>query len=245
MKTMVDTDEELAPVRLRRVVVTTDGSPAPHVAVGAAADLAHRALTSLRLLSPVTARPNIVGADCDGMLRVVARSVRDGALHAPSRPVLVVGDDSGRWPPAHIMVAFDHTPASRAAARWGALVARVYPEATLELVEVVGHTPIDAPDMGFGDLIESEHVHIEEHAAALEPLAGRPVTASMVVSDDVAAELVARARSQPGPTLVVVGTRGRGPLQRLLLGSVSTRLLHEAWVPLLVVPEREERAQVA
>jgi nucleotide-binding universal stress UspA family protein len=40
--------------------------------------------------------------------------------------------------------------------------------------------------------------------------------------------------------LMVVGSRGYGPLQRVLLGSVSTSLVHSAPCPVMVVPRTAE-----
>ena len=40
--------------------------------------------------------------------------------------------------------------------------------------------------------------------------------------------------------LMVVGSRGYGPLQRVLLGSVSTSLMHSAPCPVMVVPRTAE-----
>ena len=45
-------------------------------------------------------------------------------------------------------------------------------------------------------------------------------------------ELVAELK----PDLLIVGSRGHGPVRRLLLGSVSTQLTHQSPVPVLVVP---------
>ncbi len=41
-------------------------------------------------------------------------------------------------------------------------------------------------------------------------------------------------------TILVVGSRGYGPLRRVLLGSVSTQLVKSAPCPVLVVPRGTE-----
>ncbi len=50
-----------------------------------------------------------------------------------------------------------------------------------------------------------------------------------------------RGRS-PSTDLLVVGSRGYGPVLRVLLGSVSTRLIHIAPCPVLVIPRPEPAA---
>jgi nucleotide-binding universal stress UspA family protein len=51
-----------------------------------------------------------------------------------------------------------------------------------------------------------------------------------------AAHAIADAAKEAGADLIVVGTRGQGPISGLLLGSVTHRLLHVAPSPVLVVP---------
>lgn len=56
-----------------------------------------------------------------------------------------------------------------------------------------------------------------------------------------AARVIAEAAQDEGAEVIVVGTRGRGPLAGALLGSVTQRLLHVAPCPVLAVPTRNGR----
>ena len=51
-----------------------------------------------------------------------------------------------------------------------------------------------------------------------------------------AAHAIADAAKDSGADLIVVGTRGQGPITGLLLGSVTNRLLHISSCPVLAVP---------
>ncbi|MEP7119188.1 MAG: universal stress protein, partial [Acidobacteriota bacterium] len=55
-----------------------------------------------------------------------------------------------------------------------------------------------------------------------------------VVGDDVAAQIAAQAEGLHCDALVM-GTRGLGPVQSLLLGSITLKVIHLADVPVTLI----------
>jgi nucleotide-binding universal stress UspA family protein len=60
-----------------------------------------------------------------------------------------------------------------------------------------------------------------------------------------AAHVIAEIAKEERADLIVVGTRGHGPLPGLLLGSVAHRLVQIAHCPVLVVPTTVARASAS
>lgn len=165
--------------------------------------------------------------------RALLGSVAEGVLHGAPCAALVAPRgyaDHGHGPFATIAVAYDGTPESEAALQR----ARELAEASRAIVRLltvvappvalpggVGYTPIDPPDP---EKVIREGVAAIGDAVPVEGrrLDGAPATALAKACGDV--------------DLLVAGSRGYGPVMRVLLGSVSTRLIGAAPCPVLVVP---------
>ena len=179
----------------------------------------------------------VVGSrDLGALRRLLAGSVSTHVLHSTHRPVLIVRGGPDCWPPAHVVVGFDRSPASHRAAAVAAAMARLYSDATVELVEVTPDPPQQASMyFSFSEGMKVEHALLDLTAEVLEHDAGHTVTAT-VAKGDPGSALVAHAADRTGPSLIAVGTRGLGGVRRFFLGSVSTKILHSGHTPLLVVP---------
>jgi nucleotide-binding universal stress UspA family protein len=179
----------------------------------------------------------VVGSAHHGRVgRVLAGDVTAGTLHGAPCPVLVAprGQLEYGRPLQTIGVGFDGSPESRAALELAREIAMAV-GAHLRVIDVVvppdvgGPFPAYRPDW-------AEHAHIrreeaEERLAAVLAELGDIATGEIPFGDP-AREL---AHAADHLDLLVVGSRGYGPLRRLMLGSTSSKLVHEAPCPVLVL----------
>ncbi len=85
------------------------------------------------------------------------------------------------------------------------------------------------------ELIRQAERALADRADGLQGRAGaRPQVRAAIGS--AAAVLLEAAEEGGEPTLIAVGHRGAGLIDRLRLGSVSTTVLHAAQGPVLIVP---------
>jgi nucleotide-binding universal stress UspA family protein len=172
------------------------------------------------------------------MGRLFLGSVSEGLVHRSTRPMLLVHGDASCWPPRTVVAAVDGSGESARAAELGAAVAA----AAGAVVELVHAVPRDAdlldglsePDYD-GAVAEVTEQYTRE-AQALAEQSGAPVHPRVDLAAAVPA-IMSAAGDCPSPTLVAMGTHGRGAAYRLVLGSVSTTVLHdERTTSVLIVP---------
>ena len=147
-----------------------------------------------------------------------------------------------------ILVATDGSPSATEAVAFGVELA-VEHEAQLTFVHVVPMVDVVAA-AGFGAIggafphEPSEHDRtLLDDAAAVAGEHGLAATTTMLRGDTVD-EIVAYANSRD-VDLIVIGSRGHGPLTSALLGSVSLGVLRESRRPVLITRAAEVAAKAA
>jgi nucleotide-binding universal stress UspA family protein len=134
-----------------------------------------------------------------------------------------------------ILVAFDGSPPSRRALEHAA---RLVGAGELILLHVL---PEIVPEEYTPSEVDPEETaaEIAELQEACAALAARGISArALPIGSDAfadAAEAIVAEAERCGAELIAVGTRGHGALSRLALGSVSTRVAHDAHCDVLIV----------
>jgi nucleotide-binding universal stress UspA family protein len=189
----------------------------------------------------------IVGTEGrSGLDRVVLGSVAENVLRTSRRPVLVVppaaGDpDADQTPYDAVLVPTDGSEGAGRAVAWAVELADHY-AAPLHALFAADATPfpttvrskqlLNALDAAGNDAIEA--VRQRGDAAGVEVVGA-------VGSGAPAPTIVEYCEDEP-IDLVVMGTKGRSGLDRLLLGSVTEQVVRTGDVPVLAVPPGEEEA---
>lgn len=184
----------------------------------------------------------VVGSPHRGPIgRTLIGSVADGLLHGAPCEVIVAPRDYAtekRGPLRKIAVAYDDTAEAKGALKRAEAVA-LASRATI-VVYTVSAPPAAVPGAS-------------GYTPAIHPEAGPIVTRAVKSVDERLAATGRALAGVPGPTIVaaceedgadllVAGSRGYGPVMRVLLGSVSTHLAHHAPCPVLVAPRPAESA---
>jgi nucleotide-binding universal stress UspA family protein len=170
-----------------------------------------------------------------GIGRAILGSVADELVRTSSRPVLLVPphgdnrDDTTAADVRHILVSLDGTPGGDAIARHATALAIVL-KARCTLLHV---TPIDRS--GGSDNIDLQRARLDRAAEAFRKRGVETSTA--LLHGDRPAHWIAEYASTHAIDLVAMSTHGRGGLERLVLGSVTTELVTRKQLPMLLARE--------
>jgi nucleotide-binding universal stress UspA family protein len=181
--------------------------------------------------------------------RAVYGSVADQLVRSLDVPVLLVRPDTAApaekdasWTAREIVVGMDGSRPAERALDSAAALARVL-GLSVTLVQVVAplalgiNSPLAFP-AGYDERItevrrREAHDYLEDAAERLRA-EGLGAAAVAVIGDSPAGTLLDLGRRERG-VILAVGTRGRGGVKRLMLGSVADKLVRGAAVPVLVV----------
>jgi nucleotide-binding universal stress UspA family protein len=173
--------------------------------------------------------------------RIALGSVSEGIIHHSARPVIVARGGDSSWPPGRIVVGDDGSEgadrAAKLAANLGAtfgtevLLVRVYPPFHSRISRERRAHQLEA----FHEALSEGKKDLGRRASMLEGALGSPLLTKLI-EGDVATAIVKEAERDGRATLVVLGSRGLGPISRIRLGSVSTKVARAAEGTVLICP---------
>ena len=175
--------------------------------------------------------------------RLLLGSVAEGVVHHAVCPVLVTRGGGEAWPPERVVIGDDGSEAAQGAGALAAEIGRLFRARGL-LVQVYPRlleVDVEGRKLNarmINDELRREERELEGRASEVEEHLGKRPTIRIATVGDTAAVLLeaAEEEDEPEKTLLAVGSRGLGPIQRARLGSVSTKVVRAAKGPVLVYP---------
>jgi nucleotide-binding universal stress UspA family protein len=173
--------------------------------------------------------------------RLITGSVSEGVVHRASCPVLVVRGGEQAWPPSRIVVGDDGSPAAMEAGGLAMELADAF-GTEVTFVRAYRHPAEPVGGRSARQRLELDEARLQDlqvldaRPERLEaPTWCRPET-KLAEGEPALAVLSVARQKKSQPTLLAVGSRGLGAPKRMILGSVSTRVLRESEGPVLIAP---------
>jgi nucleotide-binding universal stress UspA family protein len=180
--------------------------------------------------------------------RLVTGSVSEGLVNLASRPVLIVRGAKGTWPPARVAVGDDGSQAAEGAEVLAAEIASLF-GAEVVLVRAYENPPEPVGGWSAEDRRELDEAlrrrreDLEERAAQLAAFTQHRIATRLIETKAAPAMSLVAGKREEERTLLAVGSRGLGALDRALSRSVSTKVLRAAHGPVLIVPSEKAAAR--
>ena len=193
--------------------------------------------SSVPVLAEESSRAQLIVVGCRGrgaLARGLLGSVSTGLVHHAHCPVAIIHDEDPLMPHpslAPVVVGVDGSPASERA------VAIAFEEASLRGVDLVAvHAWSDTgllefPGADWSELQTGAEQTLSERLAGWAERYPDVLVRRIVVADRPAHQLLEQAAAAQ---LLVVGSHGRGGFAGMVLGSVSTSVIHGARMPVIV-----------
>ena len=179
-----------------------------------------------------------------GVSKLMYGSVTERVIKTVHTPILVVPPGGHERPPTSIVISYDFSGPAKRAAEVARAIHGVF-GGSLHLVHsyldvwgeytdrgaVVGEAAEkrrEALRLGLQEMLEADSKEIfsmDPQSVQTHLVTGDPAGGILQVAEDVDA------------TLICAGTTGKSGIERLLIGSVARRLLHDSQVPLLLTHE--------
>jgi nucleotide-binding universal stress UspA family protein len=181
-----------------------------------------------------------------GVRRLFLGSVAEEVLRRAEVPVMVVPERGGSGPFLHVLAPTDFSAVSRLALPVAAAVADLY-GTRLSLLHVVEPMPLLVALAGLAtvnDLLPDLRPEAERDLAALTRSGGPAFArAEGHVVEGRAAEAITAFAAAHGADLLVMAKHGLHGVDRLLLGSVTERVVRTAPCAVLTLPVDEAEAR--
>ena len=179
-----------------------------------------------------------------GIKELLLGSVSSGVLHHAACPVLIVHGDNAPCGTAgfkNIVLASDGSPGAQHAARVAVEMAQKYANTLTVLNVYEDLSALSVPGVEENLISDAD---LQRYASQWLEYVAQPVRAlvkdagvncTFVQEGGDPGEAIRRFANVHNVDLIVVGSRGLGGYARLLIGSVSNRLVHHVNCPVLVV----------
>jgi nucleotide-binding universal stress UspA family protein len=189
------------------------------------------------VLADLSSSAQMIVVGCRGhgaLARGLLGSISTGLAHHAHCPVAIIHDEDPLMPhpsKAPVVVGVDGSPASENA------VAIAFEQASFRGVDLLAvHAWSDTgvfefPGADWSTLQAAGEQTLSERLAGWQERYPDVLVRRVVVADKPAHQLLEQAESAQ---LLVVGSHGRGGIAGMLLGSVSTSVLHGARMPVIV-----------
>ena len=194
--------------------------------------------SAVPVLADLSSSAQMIVVGCRGhgaLARGLLGSISTGLAHHAHCPVAIIHDEDPLMPhpsKAPVVVGVDGSPASENA------VAIAFEQASFRGVDLLAvHAWSDTgvfefPGADWSTLQAAGEQTLSERLAGWQERYPDVLVRRVVVADKPAHQLLEQAESAQ---LLVVGSRGRGGIAGMLLGSVSTSVLHGARMPVIIV----------